>query len=161
MQNLLLDYCIINIVFILWILLDSWAVVWREGFWKKEGGYDAKLSQEYVSCLLTVFSLLMVFLIALTNRWELIVPFILRQQCGFEDLGYWLIGTGIFGKDWSFTETGKFLGIAYPKKWPWLNGMPILRFISRGAVSFRGLIASVILCEAVVFLWLAYINYII
>jgi hypothetical protein len=160
MDNLLLDYCIIDVVFILWILLDSWAVKWREAFWEF-GGYKPKLSQEYVKCLLTVFSLLMVFLVVLTGRWWLIVPFVFRQQCGFEDLGYWLVGTGIFGKDWSFTETGKFLGMPYPRWWPWLNTMPVLRFISGGTVSFGGLLRAVIICEVLVFVWLVWINHII
>ena len=159
MTNLLLDYILLAIIFGLWILLDSWAIVWREGFWKPPGQYIPELSKSYVNCLLVVFGLLSAALILLTSRYELILAVILAQQAGTEDIGYWLIGTTVFKKDWSFTETGKFL-IPYPKKWPWLNGMPILKFFSHGEASFWGLVRSVVFAHAAILMWLAWVNFV-
>lgn len=159
MNNIALDYGIITLVFGLWILLDSWAIVWREGFWIPPGRYMPELSKQYVNCLITVFGILSAALIAFTGRWELIPAIILAQQAGTEDLGYWFLGTTVFKKDWTFAETGKFLWlIPYPKKWPWLNGMPILRFFSHGEITFWGLFRSVIFGHFFILVWLAFYN---
>jgi hypothetical protein len=154
-NNLLLDYAILTLIFGLWILLDSWAIVWREGFWKPPGKYDAGLSAAYVRCLRVVFGILSAALVAMTGRLELILAIIILQQAGTEDFGYWIVGTLFFGKDWSFAPTGKVLGIVYPKAWPWLNGMPVLKFFSGGAVTFGGLLTSVVVCNALIFILLS------
>jgi hypothetical protein len=158
-----LDGLILFWFFALWILLDSWAIIWREGFWAKPGGYDAKLSKSYVRCLLTVFGLLAAFLVGVSGRLHLIPVFVLLQQCGLQDLGYWFLGTTLFRKDWSFTGpdgTRKILGIPYPRWWPWLDAMPILKWRSGGRVSFWGIVRALLFGLATSAVWLLWINYI-
>lgn len=170
MNNFLINLALLNAIFSVWILLDSSAVRWFEGWWKKlvpeppadryfYVGYDAGLSKEYVKWLLICVYLSLLYVVIFTGRYELIPAFLLQQQCGKEDVGYWYVGTRFFKKNWNTVgDTGRWLGLSYPVKWPWLNWMPILRLVGNGQVLFRTLIVSWLGSEAIVALWLFWFN---
>ena len=160
MKDFFFDLEVLNEIFFVWILLDSWAVRWREEFWKPPGVYRADLSKSYVRCLLTCVYCSLFFVALSTNKLHLIPIFVLQQQCGKEDVGYWALATSVFKKDWSFAQSrGKLFGLEYPTSWPWLNGMPIVRVVSGGEASFKGLMTTWLASEVIAVLWLGWINF--
>lgn len=129
MSDLLASYAVIQFSFFLWSLLDAWGVKFREVFWKK-AGYDRIASKHWCWALLTVFySAMLYYLISIDKL--ILLPFVvLLQQAGKEDFQYWILSTLFFGKDWSFGMRGRFLGITYPRLWPWLDEMPLIVLFS-------------------------------